>query len=252
MAGFEDLQALLAGMKTTPAPAAQPVTATTPFANLSNLISGGDITPMMRSIGGGMANLQEGSDPYVAFGRGFGGAQNYSSTAAATAAQQAQEAQQREFQNAMALNNAVISQGNTDSRMGQDQSQFDRRMDQDQQQYEQDLSIRSAAEERQGKLADASLKLSAAELERMGSANGISTKDMFEIERISQAEGENLRGENRAKAVAAKRQELIKMVKTGEMPTAQTTATPPAVGTVDNGYIFQGGDPNDPNSWKPQ
>jgi hypothetical protein len=96
------------------------------------------------------------------------------------------------------------------------------------------------------------LKLSAAELDRMATSNGIDKKDMFEIERIAQAEGENLRGEKRAQAVAAKRQELIQMIKTGEMPSAKTAATPPAVGTVDNGYVFQGGDPNDSNSWKPQ
>lgn len=253
MAGFDDLQALLAGMKPAAPVAAPPVTATTPFANLGNLLSGGDITPMMRSIGGGLANMQEGNDPYVAFGRGFGGAQTQASTAAATAAQQAKEAQQKEFDNAMALNNALINQGNTEARMGQDQSQFDARMTQDQTQHEQDLSLRSAAEQRQDKLAEASLKKSAAEIEQMAKSNGITVSQQLEIERIAQAEAENLPASKRPAVMEATRKRLTQQIAGGQPVSATApVATPPAIGAVDNGYVFQGGDPNDPNSWKPQ
>jgi hypothetical protein len=256
MADFDQLQALLAGMRTPQTPAAQPpVTATTPFNNLQTLFSGGDITPVVRSIGGGMANMVETNDPYLAFGRAFGGAQNQSQTAAQTAAEAAAKAKQDEFDNAMALNNALINQETNQSRMGQDQSQFDQRMTQDQTQFEQQQELRRAQEARQQKMDDLQIKKTDAELKRMADSNGLSVNQMLEIERIAQAEGEGyISTSERKAAVDAKRNELLSQFTTGGVKTnnAETPTNAPAVGDVVDGYVFQGGDPAKPESWTQQ
>jgi hypothetical protein len=255
MADFDQLQALLAGMRTPQTPAAQPpVTATTPFNNLQTLFSGGDITPVVRSIGGGMANMVETNDPYLAFGRAFGGAQNQSQTAAQTAAEAAAKAKQDEFDNAMAMNRALIDQETNQSRMGQDQSQFDQRMTQDQTQFEQQMELRKAAESRQQKMDELQYKKTEAELARIAESNGLSNKEMLEIERIAQAAAEDLPSYERKAAVDAKRQELLQMFQTHGRATnnAETTTNAPAVGDVVDGYVFQGGDPAKPESWTQQ
>jgi len=210
MAGFEDLQAMLAGMRAQPAPAPQPTTIATPFNNIQSLFTGGDITPMLRSIGGGMANMTETNDPFVAFGRGFGGAQNQQATAAQTAAEQAAAAKQKEFENAMALNNALINQNTTQQKMTMDQSQFDARTGQDQKQFDEQMQLRKAQDERQAKMDEINYKKTEAELIRMADSNGLTVNQMLEIERLAQAEGENIISpEKRKVAVDAKRQELL-------------------------------------------
>lgn len=70
------------GRAPTPADALPPVTPegqNTARSNLMQLLSGqGGVAPIARAIGGGMASLgNTGGDPYVAFGRGFGGATGY-------------------------------------------------------------------------------------------------------------------------------------------------------------------------------
>jgi hypothetical protein len=259
MADFEGLSALLAGMRTPQTPLPAPVTATTPFDKLNTLFAGGDITPMLRSIGGGMANMVETNDPYLAFGRGFGGAQTQASTAAQTAADAAAKAKQAEFENALAMNNALINQETSTARMTQDQSQFDSRMTQDQKQFderarqdEQDRQIRAAAEQRQQKLDELTIKKTEAEIKRMANSNGITVDQQLQIERIAQAAGEGIISPaERKTAVDAKRQELVSQFSTqGGMNSPNSAA--PAVGDIVDGYKFKGGDPNSAESWEAQ
>lgn len=229
-----------------PAPVAAP---TGPMANIQSLFGGGDITSLIRQIGGGMANMgPTGGDPYLAFAQGFGGTQKYATDQTNLAAQRAAEAEKIKQDQALAL-----------QRLTQDQSQFDARLGQDQSQFNTQNELAQAADKRAQLIAEQSAKKSEAEIARMAKQSGISTDQMLSIERIAQAEAENiLDPDARRTVVEKKRAELTAQVKQnlGISTGPGITAEPPKVGDVEQtpegSWMFKGGDPSNPASWQKQ
>jgi hypothetical protein len=152
----------------------------------------------LRTAGAGMANLRDtGGDPFMSFGQGFGGAQNYLAGADSAAAAAAAKAEQTAYDR------------------GQDSA---------------DLELRRAAEDRQRQASEIQSKKTADEMERLARQNGLTVDQMIQIERIAQAAGEaETNAERRRKVVEAERQRLIKQFGDGEQvggltPKAEETA----------------------------
>lgn len=210
------LQALLSGYNgqanpTTPAaPVAQPE-ASNPLAKLQALFNGGtDLGSFIQKAGMGMANMgPTGGDPYLAFAQGFGGTAKYTTEQQAAAA----AAKQKEIENAMAANKLAMDQGQFDSRMSQDQSQFDARQSQSQTNEDRDYALRQAADKRAEMIAAQQVKKTQAEIEKMARSSGITVDQQLQIERIAQAEAENIIDPSeRKKTVDAARERLTQQI----------------------------------------
>lgn len=225
---------------TTTAPVAAAPASTDPMGKLQTLLSG---------MAGGMANMRETVDPYVAFAQGFGGARTYQDTQAAAAAKAAADAQQQQITNQLAL-----------TRLGQDQSQFDARMGQDQSQFNAQQDLRTASEKRQQLLADQQMKKTAAEIERLAKSNGVRVTDQLRLEELVLKSAEGIINPQEKKRVMDEtRQRLLQQIQQnpsspddGPGISSQDLSTAPAPGTVVDGYVFQGGDPNAAESWVAQ
>lgn len=269
MVDMSALNALLSGYNgqvPAVAPAVAPTTTTNPFDKFAGLFNGNtNLGDYIQKVGMGMSNMgPSGGDPFLSFSQGFGGTAKFTTAQQAAAA----AAKQKEIENQITANKMAMDQGQFDKRMSQDQSQFDARMGQDQGQFDarqtqsdRDYALRQAADKREQMLADQSIKKSAAEIERMAKGNGLTVDQQLQIERVAQAAGENIVGaEDRKKAVDEERARLTEQFKAqtanpsdGPGITSQNqTNNAPAVGAVVNGYVYQGGDPSKPESWKPQ
>jgi len=168
-----------------------------PMANpqlLSLLGGGGGARPFVRAMGAGMANMgNTGGDPFVAFGRGFGGATAYQDEQDLIAAKSA------------AANEAMAYERQQDA---EKLKRTDRRA-------AEDLELRRASEARQAKTADLQNQKTLAEIKALARNNGISVSQALEIERISQAAGENLYGTERQKMIDDTRQRLLDQFSAG-------------------------------------
>jgi hypothetical protein len=173
-----------------PAPAAQ--------NPLMALLSGGggkDLGGMLRAFGAGAANAgNTGGDPYVAFGRGFGGATQHYDINDALQAKQAAASEQLTYERE------------------QDAAKLKRDTDKD----AQDMDIRRMSEARQSETSKLNNEKTALEIRRLARQNGLDTKEMLEIERIAQAAGENLWGDERKQVIDETRERLLDQFRAGE------------------------------------
>jgi hypothetical protein len=192
--------------------------------------AGGKLRQMIRAFGAGAGGGGSfGGDPFSAFGAGFGGAQGYygdkEQLDAATAAATEEKVYERK------------------------QDAFERA------QSEADLELRRAADARSARMAKLNEEKSAQEIKRMARMNGLTISQALEIERIAQAAGENLYGEDREKAIEAKRKQLLETYggtgQSGLSDRGGLSKGAPQPGTVIDNHRFNGGDPNDQNNWTP-
>lgn len=184
-----------------PRPAMAPAAAPASSNPLMDLFGGGNLRNMLHAAGAGMSRLgPTGGDPYLAFAQGFGGATAYDDAQAAARAK------------------AELDAGNTAYERSVADAKTQREIEKD----AADLQLKQLAEARQQKTADLANQKTAQEIRRDARANGITITQQLEIERIAQAAGENLYGEERAKAIDAERKRLIEQVTSGQGITGKT------------------------------
>jgi hypothetical protein len=251
------LAALFTGMNNQPAPpisapAVQPQASGDPLSTLSNLLSGNGLGDYAQKVGMGMANMREGNDPYVSFANGFGGTSKFTTDQEAAQA----KAQQDVIDNQIKANQIAQSGNQFDQRMSQDQSQFDSRQTQDQKQFDESMRVRTAAEKRQDLIAQQAQRKTALEIERLAKNNGLTTDQMLQVEKISQAAAENVVDPaERAKVTEDTRKRLVQQLTSGQAPgegpglkanvdgtTSQTISTPEEYNALPAGATFT--DPN--------
>lgn len=179
-------------------PSPQPAAASVadPGNPLMALLGGGkDLRGMVRAFGAGAGNIgRTGGDPYAAFARGFGGA-----------------TQQYDINDALKAKQAAAAE-----QLAYDREQDAAKLKRDQEKDQQDMEIRRMSEARQAETAKLSNQKTALEIRRLARSNGLSTKEMLEIERIAQAAGENLWGDERKQAIDETRERLVEQFRTNE------------------------------------
>lgn len=115
---------------------------------------GPSVTPTLRAIGSGMANLgNSGGDPFVSFGRGFGGASNY------------YQAREDADKAAAVSANKLLYDRTRDATTDQRTAEKDAA----------DLELRKMAEERQQRTAALADKKSLLEIRRLARGKGVTT-----------------------------------------------------------------------------
>lgn len=143
-------------------PAAQPQS-----AGLLSSLLGPQYAPMVRSFAAGLANMQEGIDPYVAFGRGLGGSQQYYQSEADKARAAQLEAQKTAYQQQQdALQNA----------------RADKSLSLQEQNYSADNARADAASKRTDIQFQQQQDALAAETKRLAENNGLTDEDIRNIE----------------------------------------------------------------------
>lgn len=150
---------------------------------------------MVRAFGAGAGNIgRTGGDPYAAFARGFGGATEHYS-----------------------INDALQAKSNAAAeQLAYDREQDAAKLQRDQEKDAQDMEIRRMSEARQAETAKLSNQKTALEIRKLARQNGLSTKEMLEIERIAQAAGENLWGDDRKQAIDETRERLVEQFRANE------------------------------------
>lgn len=215
-------------------PAMAPQQPDSPKNMLMQLLSGGgaggDPRQMFRAFAMGAGNIgSTGGDPFVALGRGLGGAQGYYADKEAAAAASAAKADETAYQREM------------------DAAKMQRDAEKDATAAE----LKKISEARLNKQADLTNQKTALEIRREARQNGITTQQMLEIESTAQAAGENLYGDERQKSVDATRERLLDWIGAGKGISGGAGLSAPEAGTVEGGYRFNGGDPVDQNNWTP-
>lgn len=220
-----------------PEPASLPQGSFTPQRRRGLLddIFGPEVGGYMRAAGAGMANVRGNpfGDPWITAAQGFGGAQAYGAEQDAAAQQQAVDAEKTAYQRQQDAAAAARTQ----------------------QKEAADLALRTAAEKRQAKTAELTQRKTLLEIRRMARSNGLTVSQQLEIERIAQAAGENMIGEEREAAIDAKRQELIDQVTNGQglsegglSTTDEHTAVNPDTGQT---LVYRDGQWVDPETGEP-
>lgn len=218
-----------------PAPAAAVPQGGNPLmALLGGGSSGGDFREMLRAFGSGAAMGSGGNgDPFEAFGRGMGGATGYYD--------------QRDADLAAAEADAEKLQYDRDRDAAKDKR--------DAEKDERDYELRLVAEERQGKTADLNNRKTLLEIRRDAKMNGITVSQQLEVERIAQAQAENIYDPaERERIIDKTRQEVLDRIGAGQgsgLSGSSSGLSAPSIGTVQDGYRFDGGDASDPNNWTP-
>jgi hypothetical protein len=204
--------------------------------------SGGDWRQMLRSAGAGMAAIDpRNDDPFSTFGNSLTGATGYYDTEA-----------QRRREEALAA----------------DKTQYDRGQDQvANSRADAELELRKAADARAARTAGYANQMSALEIKRAASANGVTPSQYMDAR--EQARKEVIGNGDLSLMAPEERSTIEQQIEertnsilgnagyrpagisgSGGLSTDGGLSGAPEKGTVQDGYTYLGGDPSLPESWQ--
>lgn len=219
------LSAMLTGMQsqqtpaaTTAAPAVAPAATTAAPANaglLSSLL-GPQTSNVLRAMALGAGNIQQGADPYIAFGQGLGGTQAAFQAQTDKARQEQLEREKLQYQQAQDLLN---------------NTRADKSLSLQEQNYNADNQRSAAAEQRQALNDELYRKKVEAELERMGQQAGLTPSQMLDLDKRAGDEAARLVGVDMdGKPLDQAKYEQVKAEKKQAILSDITGAKSPSVG----------------------